>query len=89
MIPSGGVSVRSGALSPGPRDTTLRIVALLERSGGRASKPMLAASLHLSPRAIDDAVRKLESEGVVSASRMPQADDATVRLYRPRTRNSE
>ena len=67
----------------------LRIVALLERSGGRASKRMLAASLHLSMRAVDDAVRKLESEGVVSASRMPQADDATVRLYRPPTRDSE
>ena len=67
----------------------LRIVALLERSGGRASKRMLAASLHLSLRAVDDAVRKLESEGVVSASRMSQADDATVRLYRPPTRDSE
>ena len=67
----------------------LRIVALLERSGGRASKRMLAASLRLSMRAVDDAVRTLESEGVVSASRMPQADDATVRLYRPPTRDRE
>ena len=67
----------------------LRIVAVLERSGGRASKRMLAASLHLSLRAVDDAVRKLESEGVVSASPMPQADDATVRLYRPPTRDRE
>ena len=67
----------------------LRIVAFLERSGGRASTRMLAASLHLSMRAVDDAVRKLESEGVVSASRMPQADDATVRLYRPPTRDRE
>ena len=67
----------------------LRIVALLERSGGRASTRMLAANLHLSPRAVDDAVRKLESEGVVSASRMPQADDVTIRLYQPRTRTSE
>ena len=65
----------------------LRIVALLERSGGRASKRMLAAILHISPRAVDDPVRKLESEGVVSASPMPQADDATVRLYRPATRD--
>ena len=53
----------------------LRIVPLLERSGGRASKRMLAAILHISPRAVDDPVRKLESEGVVSASPMPQADD--------------
>ena len=50
---------------------------------------MLAASLHLSTRAVDDAVRTLESEGVVSASPMAQADDATVRLYRPPTRESE
>ena len=67
----------------------LRVVALLERSGGRATKRMLAAILHISPRAVDDAVRTLESEGVVSASPMPQADDVTIRLYRPAARDSE
>ena len=57
--------------------------------GWTASTRMLAAILHLTARAVDDAVRTLESEGVASASPMPQADDATVRLYRPATRDSE
>ena len=57
-----GFVVGAEASDPDSLDP-LRIVALLERSGGRASKRMLAASLHLSPRAVDDAVRKLESEG--------------------------
>ena len=60
----------------------LRIVALLERWGGRASKRGLAANLRMSLRAVDDAVRKLESQGVVSASRIRHADDVAVQLYR-------
>ena len=83
-----GFVVGAEAYDPDSVDP-LRVVALLERSGGRASKRMLAAILHISPRVVDDAVRTLESEGVVSVSPMPQADDATIRLYRPAARDSE
>ena len=67
----------------------LRIVALLERSGGPSEQAHAGGEPALVHAAVDDAVRTLESEGVVSASPMAQADDATVRLYRPPTRDRE
>jgi Mn-dependent DtxR family transcriptional regulator len=60
----------------------LRIVALLERSGGRESKRRLAARLRISPGAVDDAIEKLKSTGVVTAARMQRTNDVTIQLYR-------
>ena len=60
----------------------LRIVALLERSGGRASRRRLAARLRISLDAVDDAIEKLESTGVVTAARMQRGNDVTIALYR-------
>ena len=62
--------------------TPLRIVALLERSGGRASRRRLAARLRISLDAVDDAIEKLESTGVVTAARMQRTNDVTIALYR-------
>ena len=62
--------------------TPLRIVALLERSGGRASRRRLAARLRISLDAVDDAIEKLESTGVVTAARMQRGNDVTIALYR-------
>ena len=72
----------------GSQFTSIAFTGQLEATGIRcsmdgrgANKRTLAANLGMSPGAVDDAVGKLESEGVVSASRMPGTDDVTVRLY--------
>ena len=85
---NGGASVpsRDSSLTPGNTTgetlTPLRIVALLERSGGRASRRRLAARLRISLDAVDDAIEKLESTGVVTAARMQRGNDVTIALYR-------
>ena len=65
---------------PEPVDP-LRIVALLEQAGGTATRLGLAATLRTSPSAVDDAVRQLASDGLVSASRSEQVDDILIRLH--------
>ena len=71
---------------PEPVDP-LRIVALLEQAGGTATRLGLSATLHTSPAAVDVAVSKLESDGLVSAARSEQIDDIMIRLHSkpPRT----